>query len=185
MLIPFLLGFKVTLFKPLIDLNINCLQLWFGQMEPICYICKRICVLKIFTMVNSEKFSKRLQKIFNYYDLSAAAFADAINVGRSSISHILSGRNKPSLDFVLKIVQTYPEVELYWLLNGTGNFPGNLKVEDKPAAATTPIPPRTEINPEIRQVPSEQNPPIIASGGKSIQKIVIFYKDGTFEAFEN
>lgn len=61
-------------------------------------------------MVNSEKFSTRLQKILEYYDLSAAAFADAIDVGRSSISHILSGRNKPSLDFVLKVVQTYPEV---------------------------------------------------------------------------
>jgi transcriptional regulator with XRE-family HTH domain len=136
-------------------------------------------------MVNSEKFSKRLQKIFNYYDLSAAAFADAINVGRSSISHILSGRNKPSLDFVLKIVQTYPEVELYWLLNGTGNFPGNLKVDDDPVIATTPTPSRAQINPEIRQLPSEQKSPLTASSGRSIQKIVIFYKDGTFEAFEN
>jgi len=137
-------------------------------------------------MVNSEKFSKRLQKIFNYYDLSAAAFADAINVGRSSISHILSGRNKPSLDFVLKIVQTYPEVELYWLLNGTGNFPGNLKVDDDPAAVlTTPTPSRAQINPEIRQLPPVQKNPPIGSAGRSIQKIVIFYKDGTFEAFEN
>jgi transcriptional regulator with XRE-family HTH domain len=136
-------------------------------------------------MVNSEKFSKRLQKIFNYYDLSAAAFADAINVGRSSISHILSGRNKPSLDFVLKIVQTYPEVELYWLLNGTGNFPGNIKVGDDPVTATTPTPSQAQINPEIRQLPSEQKNPITPSTGRSIQKIVIFYKDGTFEAFEN
>ena len=136
-------------------------------------------------MVNSEKFSKRLQKIFNYYDLSAAAFADAINVGRSSISHILSGRNKPSLDFVLKIVQTYPEVELYWLLNGTGNFPGNLKVDDDNVTATTPTPSRSQIHSEIRQLPSEQKSPLTASVGKSIQKIVIFYKDGTFEAFEN
>jgi len=136
-------------------------------------------------MVNSEKFSKRLQKIFNYYDLSAAAFADAVNVGRSSISHILSGRNKPSLDFVLKIVQTYPEVELYWLLNGTGNFPGNLKVDDDPVTLTTPTPSRAQINPEIRQLPPEQKSPLTASAGRSIQKIVIFYKDGTFEAFEN
>jgi transcriptional regulator with XRE-family HTH domain len=136
-------------------------------------------------MVNSEKFSKRLQKIFNYYDLSAAAFADGINVGRSSISHILSGRNKPSLDFVLKIVQTYPEVELYWLLNGTGNFPGNLKVDDNPVTVTAPTPSQPQINPETRQLPPEQKNPPIASAGRSIQKIVIFYKDGTFEAFEN
>lgn len=185
MLEGYLLGLKDPLFKLLNDMIADCLQLWFGQSKPIYYICKRRCVLKIVTMVNSEKFSQRLQKIFNYYDLSAAAFADAIHVGRSSISHILSGRNKPSLDFVLKIVQTYPEVELYWLLNGTGNFPGNLKVEAKPAAGTTPVSPRTEINPETSALPSEQKRPILASTGKSIQKIVIFYKDGTFEAFEN
>ncbi len=136
-------------------------------------------------MVNSEKFSKRLQKIFNYYDLSAAAFADAINVGRSSISHIISGRNKPSLDFVLKTVQTYPEVELYWLLNGTGNFPGNLKVEDDSVSAPTPTPYQDQIRPELRQLTPEQKTPINPSTGRSIQKIVIFYKDGTFEAFEN
>lgn len=136
-------------------------------------------------MVNSEKFSKRLQKIFNYYDLSAAAFADAINVGRSSISHILSGRNKPSLDFVLKIVQTYPEVELYWLLNGTGKFPGNSKNDGEPLKETILAPPRVEISPEVKQINSVQKNPSSASGGKSIQKIVIFYMDGSFEAFEN
>src|SRR5690606_9167835 len=74
-------------------------------------------------MVNSEQFANRLQKILQFYDISAATFAEAIDVGRSSISHILSGRNKPSLDFVMKVVQTYPEVELYWLLNGKGSFP--------------------------------------------------------------
>ncbi|UJH91795.1 helix-turn-helix transcriptional regulator [Antarcticibacterium sp. 1MA-6-2] len=91
-------------------------------------------------MVNSENFSLRLQKILEYYDISAATFADAIDVGRSSISHILSGRNKPSLDFVLKIVQAYPEVELYWLLNGKGSFPskGNTSVPSEKANQPTP-----------------------------------------------
>jgi len=55
-------------------------------------------------MVNSLDFSKRLKEIFEYYDLSASSFADQIDVGRASISHILSGRNKPSLDFVMKVV---------------------------------------------------------------------------------
>ncbi|WP_174760413.1 helix-turn-helix transcriptional regulator [Antarcticibacterium flavum] len=86
-------------------------------------------------MVNSDEFSNRLQKVMEYYDLSAAAFADAIDVGRSSISHIISGRNKPSLDFVLKIVQTYPEVELYWLLNGKGSFPTDVSKQEPPKAS--------------------------------------------------
>jgi transcriptional regulator with XRE-family HTH domain len=143
-------------------------------------------------MVNSDKFSKRLQKILEYYDLSAAGFADAIDVGRSSISHILSGRNKPSLDFVLKIVQTYPEVELYWLLNGKGEFPYvpnkqhesatppptpsvNIKPEENTAANTSTV---TDSDKSMTQI--NRN-----SAGKEIKKIVIFYEDGTFDAFEN
>jgi len=58
-------------------------------------------------MVNSEEFSNRLKEIFDFYELSASSFADKIDVGRASISHILSGRNKPSLDFVMKVVSTF------------------------------------------------------------------------------
>ncbi|WP_370098658.1 helix-turn-helix domain-containing protein, partial [Xanthomarina gelatinilytica] len=71
-------------------------------------------------MINNEEFSKRLQKVMDYYNESASSFAEKIGVQRSSISHILSGRNKPSLDFVLKVLSSFPEVELYWLLNGKG-----------------------------------------------------------------
>ena len=74
-------------------------------------------------MINSVEFSKRLNTIINYYGESASSFAEKIGVQRSSISHILSGRNKPSLEFVLKVISSFPEVELYWLLNGKGEFP--------------------------------------------------------------
>jgi predicted transcriptional regulator len=69
-------------------------------------------------MINTSEFSKRLQNVIDYYDETASGFAEKIGVQRSSISHVLSGRNKPSLDFVMKVLQAYPEVELYWLLNG-------------------------------------------------------------------
>ena len=61
-------------------------------------------------MINSDDFAKRLQKVIDYYTETASSFSDKIGVQRSSISHILSGRNKPSLDFVLKILAAYPEV---------------------------------------------------------------------------
>ncbi|MCM8570223.1 helix-turn-helix domain-containing protein [Gramella jeungdoensis] len=138
-------------------------------------------------MVNTEKFAARLNKILDYYDLSAASFADKIEVGRSSISHILSGRNKPSLDFVMKIVKNFPEVELYWLLNGKGKFPAveetSEKTEDifidKPRTEKTsePIP---NINPS-----NESSSLPLGTSGKKIQRIVIFYSDGSFDAFEN
>jgi transcriptional regulator with XRE-family HTH domain len=49
-------------------------------------------------------------------------FADKIGVQRSSLSHLLSGRNKPSLDFILKILDVFPDVDLYWMINGKGSF---------------------------------------------------------------
>jgi hypothetical protein len=41
------------------------------------------------------------------------------------LSHLLSGRNKPSLDFILKILDVFPDVDLYWMINGKGSFPKN------------------------------------------------------------
>ena len=74
-------------------------------------------------MLNTNEFSEKLKQIMEFYNLSAASFAESIDVPRSSISHILSGRNKPSLEFILKLTDAYIEVELYWLLKGTGHFP--------------------------------------------------------------
>jgi transcriptional regulator with XRE-family HTH domain len=62
----------------------------------------------------------RIAHILKTKRLTATKFADDINVQRSGISHILSGRNKPSLDLVIKIKETYPEFSLDWLLMGNG-----------------------------------------------------------------
>ncbi|MEM6687217.1 MAG: helix-turn-helix transcriptional regulator [Bacteroidota bacterium] len=140
-------------------------------------------------MINTSDFTKRLRKVIEYYELSASAFADRLGVQRSSISHILSGRNKPSLEFVMKILNNFPEVELYWLLNGKGSFPKS----EAPTQIQTPAPIAT---PKIAQIPIQQSlpleenspttiPPQISSTEKTIDKIVIFYSDGTFEAFRN
>lgn len=130
-------------------------------------------------MVNNEKFAARLEKIIDYYDLSAAAFADKIEVGRSSISHILSGRNKPSLDFVMKVITTFPEVELYWLLNGKGKFPKEKNVSTSEKEEVV-IPVQKSSGPELQNIA-----PPLKQEGREIKKIVIFYSDGSFEAFEN
>jgi len=140
-------------------------------------------------MVNTEKFSLRLNKILEYYDISAATFADKIEVGRSSISHILSGRNKPSLDFVMKVVKKFPEVELYWLLNGKGKFPSSsesstkIQTEIKEPKRDVASTPQREESSELHGKHSASFLP--TRSGKQIQKIVIFYTDGSFEAFEN
>ena len=125
---------------------------------------------ELFTMINNEYFIKRLQKVIDFYGETASSFAEKIGVQRSSISHILSGRNKPSLDFVLKVLSSFPEVELYWLMNGKGEFPSN----------------KTEID-QIKNEEVNQDLKISSNStkDKSIDRIVIFYKDGTFENFEN
>ena len=126
-------------------------------------------------MINSEDFAKRLEKIISFYGETASSFSDKIGVQRSSISHILSGRNKPSLDFVLKILSEYPEVELYWLLNGKGSFPSTQNPElDKPQTDST------ITDKEIASLRKEHT-----DGNGDIERIVIFYKDGTFKNFEN
>lgn len=121
-------------------------------------------------MINSVKFTERLQKIIDFYGESASGFAEKIGVQRSSISHILSGRNKPSLDFVMKVLHTYPEVELYWLMNGKGQFPSQPKISESPNSNTI----SKELDYKSQQIESNSE----------IEKIVIFYKDGTFKSYK-
>lgn len=127
-------------------------------------------------MINNEEFTKRLQKVIDFYGETASSFAEKIGVQRSSISHILSGRNKPSLDFVLKVLSSFPEVELYWLMNGKGQFPSEKnKNQDLQVSEV-----RNETLPNVATKSK-----ILETSDKTIERIVIFYKDGTFENFEH
>lgn len=129
------------------------------------------------TMINTEEFTKRLHVLMDFYELSAASFADKIDVGRSSISHLLSGRNKPSLDFVMKIVKAFPEVELYWLLNGKGNFPAE--------KLNQPSAPRDHKAAPKKSQEASSVKAFLSGSEKQIERIVLFYTDGSFDAFEN
>ena len=160
-------------------------------------------------MINTDDFVKRLETIFDYYGLTASSFADKINVQRSSISHLLSGRNKPSLDFILKVIESFPEVELLWLLNGKGNFPKgeNLNSEKMDSSPIQKIENEVEINspdlfsdnvvsteneknPEFENISKNfsntevfSNPKNAINNNSDIEQIVVFYKDGTFKTY--
>lgn len=110
----------------------------------------------------------------DYYNLSAAAFAEKIGVQRSSISHLLSGRNKPSLEFVMKIVHEFSEVELYWLLKGKGSFP---KSEVNPIFSKQKES-VTNTQKKLKKSSSDSN-----NSNKTIERIVIFYTDSTFKEY--
>ena len=156
-------------------------------------------------MVNIEEFIKRLEKILDYYNLNASSFADKIGVQRSSLSHLLSGRNKPSLDFVLKISEVFPEVDLYWILNGEGTFPkGDTKLEQKTIAPleskiVTETVFEKKNSPEdlfskMESSPIENKKIETSDTSKQLQnfnnngevdKIVFFYKNGTFKIYNS
>lgn len=130
-------------------------------------------------MVNIDDFIKRLEKILDYYSLTASSFADKIGVQRSSMSHLLSGRNKPSLDFILKILEVFPEVDLYWILNGKGNFPKNNE--------TQPAPYPIQNRPEEKNEPDSKNNdrhPADFLNNDTVERIIIFYKNGTFKEYQ-
>lgn len=134
-------------------------------------------------MINNNEFALRLKKVLEFYQLSASAFADKIKVQRSSISHLLSGRNKPSLDFVLKVLHEFNEVELYWLLNGKGSFPVKNTKIDSP---TTLFDSNTDSQQETNKKGIAES--IIKNnslGTKQIERIIIFYTDGSFSDYSN
>lgn len=82
----------------------------------------------------------RIQALMQAQTLTASKFAEAIGVQPSSISHILSGRNKPGYDFLLSILNRFPEIDPDWLLTGRGNMYRNLTDESiKTAGRETTI----------------------------------------------
>lgn len=153
-------------------------------------------------MVNIEDFIKRLEIILDYYNLNASSFADKIGVQRSSLSHLLSGRNKPSLDFILKILDVFPDIDLYWILNGRGSFPTNANTEKSAETISkqnTPTPFDSEIIPEdvfskiqnanlsssVENNKATSKTIIETASSGEIEKIVLFYKNGTFKVYNS
>ena len=162
-------------------------------------------------MLNTTDFALRLQQVMDYYKLNAAAFADTLEIQRSGISHLLSERNKPSLDFILKLIEKFPEVDMYWITQGKGSFPrkelkesGNSKktqqtdlfseIPEIEMEAPAPPPPLelTATSTIEKSVvapvsPEEMVMPALTQeekDGKRIRRIIFFYEDKTFEVFD-
>ncbi|MCM1532405.1 MAG: helix-turn-helix domain-containing protein [Bacteroides sp.] len=76
---------------------------------------------------------KRIELIIQSQNLTPSQFADRIGIQRSGLSHILSGRNNPSLDFVQKVLVAFPDLSPAWFLQGKGRMYVNL------AEAGTPV----------------------------------------------
>jgi len=175
------------------------------------------------------EINERITKVLEYSGFSASEFADEIDVQRSSISHIISGRNKPSLEFVTKIKNRFPELSWDWIILGTGEmkqtdspFPISEKQEENSAPdlftlidedyknevfvqeniqnetlrelnKSFPSPrkeilsdsQRLEVQEDIKITQNIVNEEVTPKSSEAkIKRIVFFYENGKFEAFE-
>ena len=127
-------------------------------------------------MLNYEEIVLRIKKVIVDHELNAASFAEKIGVQRSGISHILSGRNKPSLEFLSKIQTTFEEVEFDWLVLGINQNSEN---------DTTTL---LNIPKEKSAIYQQQNSPYSGSKNsedkKEIKKIIFIYADDSFSLID-
>lgn len=130
-------------------------------------------------MLNIEAFLKRLEQLMENHQLNAAAFAEKIGVQRSSVSHILSRRNKPSLDFILKIQAQFEEADFDWLLLGA-------RQKASPTLDLFGADPDTmsdqAIQPE-KENTTKSNVSESQTDYSDIIQIIQTYKDGSFRVF--
>ena len=138
--------------------------------------------------------TNRIKKIAQEYGLTSTAFADRVEIPRPVMSHIFSGRNRPSLEVMQKVGLAFPEVDLEWLVYGKGQMLKKVakatapeeKKNDEQINVSKYVPGdnRTEISlvPEAGRLPE----PVSASKvltQRKVRKIVYFYEDNSFEEF--
>ena len=142
----------------------------------------------------------RLQQFLVAENISQAQFAETIGVARASISHILSGRNKPGFDFLESMVRHYPNLNFEWLLTGRGKMYNTAKAPlEEPAAPVSPLPAAAENSlfdePDYPDpAPAESPAPRPSTyttytdtksqrrpSQRVISKVILFYSDGSFQ----
>jgi transcriptional regulator with XRE-family HTH domain len=118
----------------------------------------------------------RLSKLIRIKGLTASGFADELGVQRSGISHILNGRNKPSLDLLEKILRHFPEISPDWLILGKGE---PLRGNDTESLTEND----SDLFPGDPEKTTYKKKGAEKAPGKNIDKIVVFYSDNTFEEY--
>ena len=129
----------------------------------------------------------RFKQILEHLGASASEFADKLGVQRSAVSHILSGRNNPSLEFLQKVLIHYPQISPDWLLLGTGNITRDSSVsaiqqKEMPSdLIEVSVETRKNKNTDVKEI----KPSGTSSEGPSPEKIIVLYPDGTFQVYSS
>lgn len=132
----------------------------------------------------------RLLAIMKGEGLSAKQFAEEVGIQPGTVSNILSGRNKPSLDVMQKILNRYNNIASEWLISG--NEPMYKQKDDSQTTLFDSQNNQTPVTGQCGQASANEekrpqdNPATVLQNielKREIQKIVVFYDDGTFEEF--
>jgi transcriptional regulator with XRE-family HTH domain len=136
----------------------------------------------------------RFKLLLQNLNLTAAEFAGRIGVQRSSMSHILSGRNKPSVDFLEKTFNTIPEINAAWLITGKGNW--NVEIGNSGPEEGLNLIKSSDVKTEMRLVAEtidkagsldsdrDITKPQADLYGGPVDHIIIVYKNNTFRMLD-
>ena len=141
---------------------------------------------------------EKLEILCSKYNLTASSLAKALGVEASAISHIRSGRNKPSYDFVVKILRAFPDVNPDWLLldgekflrtGATSATPAAPLFSDFDSSAETPSQDEEkniEISAGLAESKNVASDKKLSSqiGLKVPKRVIVLYADGSFESFD-
>lgn len=136
-----------------------------------------------------ENMIERILEILKIKNLSPAQFADLIGVQRSSISHLISGRNKPSLEFIQRILKTFPDINTDWMLSGKGPVMNDENYRNEESSPpmdlfhAETVTKEKIVEPKKPESEKVQKRKWSDPDGKKIEKIVCFYKDNTFREY--
>lgn len=156
----------------------------------LCIFTHVIIIMFTFVILTFTIMKERILEFLRAENKSSAQFAEEIGVQPSGISHILSGRNNPSLDFTMKMLDKYKFLSTDWLLFGKGTMYKDSKIQDLFSEA--PIEPeikfkQTDSKEELltertRTIQSQKDASTLVKKA-SIVKIVLFFDDNTFEEY--
>ena len=129
---------------------------------------------------------ERLETLMRYEGLSLSQFANEINIQGSTLSHIMNGRNNPSLDVVKRILDRFPSINPDWLIFGREPMRRQISKSQEIPSLFDMEEISTPEQTQQQQVPTEiketsQQPINVQNNYKEITKVIIFYSDNTYE----
>ena len=131
---------------------------------------------------------EKLRILMQSENLTASRLAEILEIKPAAVSHILSGRNKPSFDLLCKIVNRFPQINPYWLLGDAPdmynpNVPFSTSENTNEASATLfdLRDPKSEPSENPRSLTPAEKSTLPTFGRSDIDKIIIVYHDQTFE----